>query len=203
MTPRAEASELIVEGFMDDPFYLWIASDEAARRTLLTTISGLAVDAALAQGFLTLDERGLIVLLPPGRALYSSEVSAKENDLISSAFEQPRALLDDYRRRIRVAYPQDAQAWYLRYLVVSAARRSQGLGGAMMADILARVGEAPLLLHTGRPENVGFYEKYGMKVVATTSCEAQGPHIYTLRKSSGAAGKAGVRSLPLSAPAVR
>ena len=100
---------------MDDP-------DEAVRRDLLEEIYSLAVDAAAARGFLTFDERGVAILIPPGRQLYDKGTGVREHDLISNAFQQPRALLEDYRRRIHAAYPVDAGSWYLRYLVVPAAK---------------------------------------------------------------------------------
>jgi hypothetical protein len=180
---RSEAVEILVEGFMDDPFFVWTTPDETARRVMLGSMFGLAVDAADEQGFLRLDERGVFILVPPGRELYDAQRGAQQQELIRKAFHRSSILLDDYRRRLRSADPEPADCWYLAYLAVPAGKRRRGSGSSMMKDILARTAGTPVRLHTGRPSNLSFYAKFGLKVIAITPCESDGPRVYTLEGS--------------------
>ena len=167
---------------MDDPFFAWTTPDETARRALLEAMFSLAVKAGDAQGFLRLDDRGVSVLIPPGRQLYDAEESAIEQGLLRKAFHRSGAILDDYRRRLRSSNPDATGYWYLHYLAVPTAKRRRGLGSSMMTDILTQTAGAPLWLHTGRPSNLGFYAGFGLKIIAITPCEPGGPYVYTLRK---------------------
>ncbi|MGN9844346.1 hypothetical protein ACTMTI_40100 [Nonomuraea sp. H19] len=181
---NGEAVEILVEGFLDDPFFLWTTPDERTRRALLEATFSLAVKAADAQGFLLLDERGVVILLPPGRRLYDEEEAARAQELTLRAFQRPTVLLKDYRRRLQAADVDDTAAWYLQYLAVPAAKRSQGCGSSLMRDILCHAAGSPLWLHTGRPANLQFYARFGLDVVATIPCEPEGPYVYTLMRTT-------------------
>ncbi|MDP9845408.1 hypothetical protein [Streptosporangium lutulentum] len=169
---------------MDDPFFVWATPDETARRGVLRAMFSLAVEAAAARGFLWMDERGVVVLLPPGRKLYGEEQAAKIQAITRNAFQSPLVLLDDYKRRLHAGDPGGTDSWYLQYLTVPAAGRSRGAGGSLMKDIvLARLDGAPLWLHTGRRTNLSFYAKFELQTIATTWCEPGGPYVHTLRRS--------------------
>jgi len=177
------AVDILVDGFVDDPFFVWTTPDKAARCTLLDALFSLAVDAATARGFLQLDERRVVVIVPPHQKLYDSDQAAAAEALLRNAFQRPLPLLDDYQRRLRSAGPDADDAWYLQYLAVPAVNRSQGQGSSLMCEILAEIGDAPLWLHTARPATLAFYAKFGLKIAAVTPCEPAGPSVYTLLRS--------------------
>ena len=58
--------------------------------------------------------------------------------------------------------------WHLGPVAVDAQLQGQGIGGAMMADFCARMGECGALsyLETDKSENVRFYQKFGFSVIA-------------------------------------
>ena len=170
---------------MDDPFFVWTTPDETARGALLESMFEVAVDAADEQGFLQLDERGVAILVPPGRELYDGKKAAQQQELIRKAFHRSSTLLDDYRLRLRSADPEPAGCWYLAYLAVPASKRCRGSGTSIMKDILAQTAGTPMRLHTGRPSVLRFYEKFGLKVIAVTPCELDGPLVYTLEGRPG------------------
>jgi hypothetical protein len=197
---KVRTVEILVEGFMDDPFYVWTTPGETARRALLESMFEVAVDAADEQGFLQLDERGVAILVPPGRELYDGKKAAQQQELIRKAFHRSSTLLDDYRLRLRSADPEPAGCWYLAYLAVPASKRCRGSGTSIMKDILAQTAGTPMRLHTGRPSVLGFYEKFGLKVIAVTPCELDGPLVYTLEGRPGESdARSALPALPVTA----
>ena len=68
-------------------------------------------------------------------------------------------------------------------LAVAPERRGEGLGAALVELGLgfARRDEVPAFLETARPENVGFYERLGFRVVAAGRRPGDGPRVWFLR----------------------
>lgn len=181
-----DAVEILCDGFLDDPFYMWVAPDPAMRITLLKSLFTLEVDAAATRGMLWKDDRGVVVLIPPDRQLLNEDQAAEARQLIQKAFQGPAHLLADYKQRLRDDSPDAWNAWYLQYIAVAAEKREQGHGSSLMRDITAEIAGAPLWLHTGRARTVPFYARFGLATVAVTACEQMGPYIYTLwRAKSG------------------
>ena len=174
------AVEVLIEGFLDDPFYVWVTPDQTARVALLSSLFSLEVGAAAAHGLLWSDERGVVVLVPPHRQLLDDDQAAEARELVRNAFQRPHQLMEAYKRRLHDANPDVDEAWYLQYLAVPASKRSQGQGSSLMCDVLAEIAGAPLWLHTGRASTVAFYSKFGLAIAAVTSCEPTGPSVYTL-----------------------
>lgn len=174
------ATDTLVSGFLDDPFFIWAVPDSAARLTLLESLFSLATSTAAARGFLRLDSRGVVILVPPGQRLYDAGQAAQAQALLRDAFQHPLPVLEDYQCRLRSGAPDDADAWYLHYLAVPAADRGRGYGSSLMRAMLDETDDAKLWLHTGRQNNLAFYAKFGLDVAVVTLCEPAGPAIYTL-----------------------
>src|ERR1700739_569649 len=151
------AVKILIDGFVDDPFYLWVSADPRIRFALLRSLFTLEVDASAARGMVWTDDRGVVVLVPPHRRLLDDDQAAEARELIRNAFQRPRHLLEDYKSRLHESSPNVADAWYLQYIAVPAGKRSRGHGSSLMRDVVAEIAGAPLWLHTGRPRTVPFY----------------------------------------------
>ena len=187
---RATAVDVLVEGFLDDPFFVWTTPDADARLTLLDAVFALAVSAAAQRRMLTCDERGVLVLVPPGQRLYDDAEAARARGILRDAFAHPPGLLADYDRRVHHAAPRLQDAWYLQYLAVPASLRGHGRGRALMGEALARAGGGPMWLHTGRPSTLGFYARFGFGVHAEVPCTPAGPTVYILTRPGSGVGAA-------------
>jgi len=60
-----------------------------------------------------------------------------------------------------------APRWYLMILGVNPPMQSQGIGGPLIAPVLARANAAGVLcyLETAKERNVAFYRAYGFEVL--------------------------------------
>ena len=73
--------------------------------------------------------------------------------------------------------------WLLDALGVDPSRRSRGIGSALVRWGLERAASdgVPATLETGRPENVGYYERLGFRVVLEGEPAPGGPHVWFMR----------------------
>jgi GNAT superfamily N-acetyltransferase len=74
----------------------------------------------------------------------------------------------------------DEPFWYLDHLAVERGSRWTGLGTALIEHGLAMADRdgASAFLETARPENVGYYERRGFRVVADETVPRGGPHLW-------------------------
>lgn len=190
LTPASnieDGDELSVlkEGFLDDPFYVWVAPDMSERYELLTRLFTLELGAAARRGFLFSDVRGVVLLVPPHHQLLDANESAEAARLVAHALQRPAGVLDDYHRRLEQTSAHISEAWFLRFLTVPAKERSQGNGTSLMNDIVDVADGTALWLHTGRPRTLHFFARWGLLKVGVTACEPAGPSIYTLLRLGG------------------
>jgi hypothetical protein len=179
-----DAIRILVEAFLDDPYYVWVSPQHGTRLSLLRSLFTLEVEAAASRGLLLSDDRGVVVLVPPHRRLLDDDQEAKARNLIRDASPHLSRVIDDYERRLLAATPEDSEAWYLQYLAVPAGKRSRGNGSSLMYDVGVETAAASLWLHTGRPRTVPFYARFGLTVTAITLCEPHGPSVHTLWRRS-------------------
>lgn len=79
--------------------------------------------------------------------------------------------------------------WYLFNLGVDPRQQGTGVGGALLAPILARAdaNNTPCYLETSNPANPNFYRKHGFEVVQTAIPGGGGPRMYGMRRNAQAA----------------
>lgn len=77
----------------------------------------------------------------------------------------------------------DEPFWYLDHIAVDAANRGNGIGAALIQHGLAFADRdgVPAFLETGRPENVGYYERRGFETISHDDAPGGGPHIWFMR----------------------
>jgi len=74
--------------------------------------------------------------------------------------------------------------WYLDALAVDPSRQAKGIGGALLRFGL-ELGERDgtgAFLETSRERNVGYYERFGFRVVDEGDAPGGGPHIWFMRR---------------------
>ena len=75
--------------------------------------------------------------------------------------------------------------WYLMVLGVDPPRQGQGIGGALIAPILARADadKLPCYLETQKQINVPFYQRNGFEVIVEDDIAGGGPHYWTMKRA--------------------
>lgn len=66
--------------------------------------------------------------------------------------------------KIRSRFPPDS-VYYLEIAAVRPDAQGMGVGREIMNRVAARLGDSPCFLECTNEKNVGFYEKFGFKVV--------------------------------------
>jgi ribosomal protein S18 acetylase RimI-like enzyme len=177
----AELAELLGGAFIDDPMLVWPFG--AGRADAITGFFRAVDERIAAYGWLweAGDGLGVAAWIPPGSDEAMLDIDRSIRPALTGA-EARHAELWDW---IAGNFP-DEPFWYLDHIAVKADRRGGGLGAALIHHGLAfaeRDG-VPAFLETGRPENVGYYERRGFRTVADDDAPGGGPHIWFMRYDS-------------------
>ncbi|KAM5377486.1 hypothetical protein ACJZ2D_004855 [Fusarium nematophilum] len=70
----------------------------------------------------------------------------------------------EFAQKIKSRYPPNS-LYYLEIAAVRPDTQGMGVGGTIMKWVVRRIGSSPCFLECTNEKNVGFYEKYGFKVV--------------------------------------
>jgi GNAT superfamily N-acetyltransferase len=168
----------MVAGFREDPLYVWMYPDEGERAGYLRETFELITDLALPRGHLyTNAERSAV-------AAWTAPDVALVDDAEGERFAEMVERHIGERVRHVIAGMQETEAhrptephFSLHSLVVDAPVQGRGLGGRLIAPVLARCDEDGLPAHltSSAARNVPFYERHGFRVVAETELPGGGP----------------------------
>lgn len=83
----------------------------------------------------------------------------------------------------------DEPLWVLDHIGVSPAHQGRGVGRRPVEHglALADADGIPAFLETGAARNVGYYERFGFRVVLDGDVPDGGPHIWFMRRDPGTA----------------
>jgi ribosomal protein S18 acetylase RimI-like enzyme len=179
---RDRVNRTLARAFADDPVFAWLMPDEANRLPRLPEVFDI-----FAEAFARHDEthtigavEGVAMWAPPG-------VSPVHPDDEEAMGERVAAVAGDDLERIGIcmavfeeAHPEEP-AWYLQFLGVDPSRQGQGLGSALLRDVLDRAdaaGEAAYLEATSEL-NRALYERHGFEVVRGLVLP-DGPPVYAM-----------------------
>jgi GNAT superfamily N-acetyltransferase len=171
-------AELLGAAFTDDPMLVW---PFGPGETEIITRFFHAFDERIAElGWLWEAGAGLGVAawIPPG----SDEVMMDIDRSIRPMLSAGEARHDEMWEWIADSFP-DEPFWYLDHIAVHADHRGSGLGAALISHGLAFADRdcVPAFLETGRPGNVGYYERRGFRVLSDGDAPGGGPHIWFMR----------------------
>lgn len=180
--------DAMVAGFDADPLYVWMYPDAGERAWYLRETFELITELALPRGHLyTNDARSAVAAwTAPDVALVDDE----EGERFAAMVE--RHIGERVRHVIAGMAETEAQRpsgphFSLHSLVVDAAAQGRGLGGRLIAPVLARCDEDGLPAHltSSAARNVPFYERHGFRVVAETVLPGGGPVMRSMIRRPG------------------
>jgi GNAT superfamily N-acetyltransferase len=183
---------LAARAFFDDPIFVWIEPDAAARRHLLATMflaltrrsHRLAVALTTAPSMLgaSLWKSPELRRLSPeqlamtGLDRLADSLSPATRDRFAAAFEPAGAALEEL---------SPEPVWYLGVLAVEPGHQGKGIGSSLMRPLLERADRErlPVTLETGQPKNLPLYRRHGFEVSRELPPPAPGgPVIWTMKR---------------------
>jgi ribosomal protein S18 acetylase RimI-like enzyme len=176
-------ASVMARAFADDPLIRWPlpADGDVADRVE-------AIFAAIYEGIADADvvweagdAAGFAVWIPAGSAQDMFESDAAVRDRLEPFTDDGGARYDVLWSWIEERVPDDV--WYLDAIGVDPARQGEGIGGALIRFGLERANAEGVsaFLETANPRNVGYYERFGFRVVEEGEPAPGGPHIWFMR----------------------
>lgn len=176
---------VLARAFVDDPIIRWplpegVEDLEDRVRSMFTWAYEDLADLGMV--WETAGGAGVAVWVPPGgpEQLLPSDQAVRK---------RLATLTDDDGARYGVMWDWiDAQLpdephWFLDSIAVERTHRSQGIGSALVRWGLERVAAdgVPAFLATGSERTVGYYERFGFRVVHEGEPMVGGPHVWFMR----------------------
>lgn len=187
-----DSAAVLGRAFFDDPLTRWVTPDDTQRaRDLPWFFSKAAVLGDRWGEVYTTGAKveGNAIWLRPGETKVSLGKMARTGMLMA-----PLALgLSPFLRFMKIMntfehlHDRDAPEphWYLMVLGVDPPRQGQGVGGALIAPILARADadKLPCYLETQKQINLPFYQRNGFEVIVEDDIAGGGPHYWTMKRA--------------------
>ncbi|MDQ1695567.1 MAG: hypothetical protein QOJ03_920 [Frankiaceae bacterium] len=186
---RADADRLgsaLAGAFVDDPVFGWLIPLGVERRDerLRTFFT------SMARSYLRRDKHAYLAGDGVGAALWSAPGSwnLPATEIAREARPSFRAFGGGIIRALRVqlevegGHPKDPKHWYLGYLGVAPGHQGQGIGAAMLREVLAQADEAgtPAYLESSNERNLPLYERHGFVVTKAYQALGRGPTIWRM-----------------------
>lgn len=118
------------------------------------------------------DLRNQILRKPLGLTFTNEELENEKNEILIAAFEEDEIL------GCCVLCPIENERFRLRQMAVKDDVQGKGIGASIMsfAETIAKDKGYKYMLMHARDSAIGFYEKFGYKVIGTTFVEVNLPH---------------------------
>ena len=179
---REQVVRLLDEAFHHDPVSGWVFPDEAHRRAVHGKFLGVFVDVTLAEGRIDLLEDGTAVALwlpvPAGAPTEEDTTPA----LMRATADPDNERAELVGRLTGAIHPHDRAHEYLLMIGVSPDRQGEGIGAALIADVLERCDRdgVPAYLEASSARSRRLYERLGFTFMGTTVELPDGPSMWPM-----------------------
>ncbi|MFD4225536.1 GNAT family N-acetyltransferase [Streptomyces sp. NBC_01717] len=179
---REQVVRLLDEAFHHDPVSGWVFPDEAHRRAVHGKFLGVFVDVTLAEGRIDLLEDGTAVALwlpvPAGAPTEEDTTPA----LMRATADPDNERAELVGRLTGAIHPHDRAHEYLLMIGVSPDRQGEGIGAALVADVLERCDRdgVPAYLEASSARSRRLYERLGFTFMGTTVELPDGPSMWPM-----------------------
>jgi len=176
----------LADAFRDDPvFEFLVPADAKGREVRLVTFF-----TSMARTYLRRDKhvyvggegRGAALWSPPGSWRLPPSEIVRETPASIKAFGRglPKALR--LLTQVEGLHPKEPHHWYLGYLGTRCDSQGQGVGSAMLREVLAQADDTrmPAYLESSNERNLTLYERHGFRVVEEIKALGTGPSIWRM-----------------------
>ncbi|MET7857153.1 GNAT family N-acetyltransferase [Streptomyces sp. NPDC005318] len=186
---REQVVRLLDESFHDDPVSSWVFPDSTHRRAVHGRFLGVFVDVTLAEGRIDLLEDGTAVALwlpvPAGAPVEEDTTPA----LMRATADPDNERAELVGRLTGAIHPHHRAHEYLLMIGVSPERQGEGIGAALIADVLERCDRdgVPAYLEASSARSRRLYERLGFAFMGTTVDLPDGPPMWPMWREPQAA----------------
>ncbi len=173
------AAEALALAFADDPCWAHLLPDDSTRAEKLLVYFSAEIEALVPdhrQVWVAEDGAGAAIWAPPGRWRIPFAVSMRESLKLAGLFgrRMPQAL--GALLALERHHPRSPRHWYLHYLGVEPRRQGRGLGGALLAPVLATCDQerTPAHLEASTERNRMLYERNGFSLTEVFDMPGRG-----------------------------
>jgi len=186
-----EAGDVLARAFHDDPHWSWVLPSESRRAQVLPWFMEAWARYCHKHGeaHTTASKvEGAALWIPPGKYPLSVTGMMLAGLMLvpfkfgRAAFARLMSSLGYYERLHKRHVPR--HHWYLATLGVDPERQGQGIGSALIRQVLERADADAVFcyLETEKQENVRFYRRHGFEVAAEDDLPGGGPHFWTMTR---------------------
>lgn len=179
---REQVVRLLDEAFHHDPVSSWVFPEERHRRAVHGKFLGVFVDVTLAEGRIDLLEDGTAVALwlpvPAGAPTEEDTTPA----LMRATADPDNERAELVGRLTGAIHPHDRAHEYLLMIGVSPDRQGEGIGAALIADVLDRCDRdgVPAYLEASSARSRRLYERLGFAFMGATVELPDGPSMWPM-----------------------
>jgi ribosomal protein S18 acetylase RimI-like enzyme len=179
-------SRTLADAFSDDPVVTWLLPKgiRSRERRVHRLWSVVARDYLRHDKpcYLTADGRGAALWAPPGT--WAPPVADQLRELLPMAgvFRLHSLRASRLQTQMLKAHPRRPPHWYLYAIGTQAEAQGQGLGSALLREVLDRLDESgdAAYLESSNIRNVPLYERHGFSVVEEMVIAGDGPTMWRM-----------------------
>lgn len=181
---------MLAQAFFDDPLMCYYLPNSVDRTELLPGVLGVSLKYCLRLGevYTTPSMEGAALWLPPGQngydffALAFASLGVLRLRFAWLAYRRLRQIEPCVERLHQACAPE--AHWYLMVLGVAPQAQGQGIGGRLIAPVLARAAQAgqACYLETMTERNVEFYRRHGFEVARQIALPGLGLPLWAMLK---------------------
>lgn len=176
----------LADAFRDDPVFAWMIPPATPKRDAKM----LTFFTSMARSYLRRDKHVYVVGDGQAAALWSAP-GAWTLPMSEMLRETPSAVKAFGRNTFRAVrtqlqveskHPKEPAHWYLGYLGTRCDSQGQGLGSAMLREVLepADAAGVPAYLESSNERNLTLYRRHGFEVVEEIRALGTGPTIWRM-----------------------
>ncbi len=174
------AAEALALAFADDPAWAHLIPDDAGRAERLLAFFNAEIANLVPEWrrlWVTADGSGAAIWAPPGRWRVPFSRTLRASAAMTRVFGARLPVATWTLLRIERHHPTAPRHWYLHYLGVEPQRQGRGLGGALLAPVLADCDrdQVPAHLEASTERSRMLYERNGFGLTGTLNLPLGGP----------------------------
>ncbi|HTR70678.1 MAG TPA: GNAT family N-acetyltransferase [Mycobacteriales bacterium] len=182
----ATLARTLSSAFRDDPVTNWLlppglpGRDRRLHQMWARTVRAYLRNAKPA--YLTADGRGAALWAPPGTWLPRNADLVRDLLPMLAIFRGSLPRASRMQTQIVAAHPRHPKHWYLFAIGTHLDAQGQGLGTALLREVLDRIDLAgePAYLESSNVRNVPLYERHGFTVVEEMTIDGGGPTMWRM-----------------------